>query len=163
MVDDLDYALAQINEYEKSIMNLAHLSTEGRSNEIGHIGKGLEQLSKINIPDLDEKDHDPFSGVLYSINTSQSQKEIDEYHKWYEEQKIKLLVDFCKLKRSQIGMLKEKRKSSTNATSVSSPKQKDQGFFDKTKKIIITIGGIAGAILVIWQLWDKITGTISGG
>jgi len=76
-----------------------------------------------------------------------------------------LLVDFYKRKRSQIGMLKEKKKSSLeskNSVSVSSPKEKEHGFFDKTWKKLLSLGAGAGAIYAIWLLYEKIVGTIPG-
>jgi len=150
-------------------MNLAHLSPEERSGEIEHLGRLLKQLSKMNIPNLEDKDHDPFTGIDYSISTGDTQNEIDEDERWHEDQKIKLLVDFCKLKRSQIGMLKAKRKSSLeskSSVSSNSTKEKGRGFFDKTwKKILAIVGGfgiIVGTIISILDLWDRLTGTNLG-
>lgn len=156
MADDYDYAIAQLDEYWKSIMTLAHLSPEERSREIDYLGRSLKELSKMTIPDLNEKDHDPFSGVFYSINTGQSQQDRDEYEKWYEEQKIKLLVEFCERKRSQIGMLKEKKKSlleSKNLVSSSSIVNNEAHHWWKESKYWIPIGVSVILSIVGWLVF----------
>jgi len=69
MVDDYDFVLDQLDEYYRSVLNLARLSPEDRTNEIEYLGRSFKELSKLNFPELDDKDHDPFTGTMYSIST----------------------------------------------------------------------------------------------